>query len=156
MHPTKTNLILAIQEDHSLQPVKCSVVVINAEYRSVEIIAEDANFYANPKFSCDGTKVCWMQWEYPDLPWLEVELYLADWTDEKLENARSIGGEPRIQSISRPQWHEDGSLFFVSDRTGFAQFYRFDPKPGQTQPIILEGFQDADFAIKNVMRPHGL
>jgi hypothetical protein len=149
-------LILAIQEDHSGDTVKCVVVVINAENKSVETIVQGAHFFANPRFNCDGTKICWMQWEHPDLPWLGSELYVADWIDGKPENAISVSGESGTQSISRPQWHEDGSLFFASDRTGFAQLYRFDHKSSHAPSIILEGFQDADIATKNAMRPHGM
>jgi Tol biopolymer transport system component len=156
VHPIQSNFILAIQEEQNGDTVKCSVVLINAENKTVEIIIQGANFYANPRFNCEGRKVCWMQWEHSDMPWLGSELYVADWTDGNLKNTRSVGGESGPQSVSRPQWHEDGSLFFASDRTGFAQLYRFDQKSAQAVPIVLEGFQDADIATKNAMRPHGL
>ena len=39
VHPIRINLILAVQEDHSGDKFKCSVVVTNTENKGVEIVA---------------------------------------------------------------------------------------------------------------------
>jgi acetyl esterase/lipase len=43
---------------------------------------------------------------------------------------RAPGGEGDGESVFQPRWHPDGSLWFVSDRTGWGNLYRWVPEEG--------------------------
>ncbi len=76
--------------------------------------------------SPDGRRLCWLQWNHPDMPWDGTELWVAELDDAdvlEVTDARRIAGS-RTESITQPEWHPDGSLWFVSDRTDWWNLYR--------------------------------
>ena len=59
------------------------------------------------------------------MPWDGTELWLAEIADDgSLQNQRLIAGS-ESESIFQPEWSPDGLLYFVSDRTGWWNLYRF-------------------------------
>jgi Tol biopolymer transport system component len=151
VHPIETNLIIAIQEDHTCEAVENRLVLINSTEKSVKVIVQGADFYIYPRFNHDGTKICWIQWNHPDMSWTGSELYVGEWNGKEVKNSKLIAGKPRTESTSQPRWHEDGTLFFATDRTGFSQLFRLDVNFDQARQIVLDGFEDADVATKKTL-----
>jgi dipeptidyl aminopeptidase/acylaminoacyl peptidase len=59
------------------------------------------------------------------MPWQGTELWLADIAaDGTLINGRLIAGGDK-ESICQPEWSPGGTLYFVSDRSGWWNLYRF-------------------------------
>ena len=82
------------------------------------------DFYASPRVSPDGSKLCWLTWNHPHMPWEASELWVGTFGgDGDIENAIRIAGGPS-ESIFQPEWGPDGSLYFVSDCTDFWNLYR--------------------------------
>ncbi len=146
IHPIKSALILAVQENHHPKDVENSIVLIDASSRKVHTIASGADFYSHPKFSPEGDKVCWLQWNHPDMPWTGSLLYVASWSEGAIINAKVVAGEPSKESISQPKWLPDGSLLFASDKSGYYQLYLLDPGQEDARHINLRGLSDVDFA----------
>jgi Tol biopolymer transport system component len=142
IHPS-AELIIAVQEDHRGSEVGNKLALIDIKSGKVNIVVEGADFYSHPKFNPDGTKISWLQWQHPDMPWTGTEVYVADWADGTVKNATKISGKAREESICQPKWHIDGSLLFCSDRTGFWQLYRYDGKV--VEQLFMDGFADAEF-----------
>jgi dipeptidyl aminopeptidase/acylaminoacyl peptidase len=120
------NHILAVREDHSAggEPVN-TIVRIDADGRS-EILAHGHDFFSNPRLSPDGRHFAYLAWDHPRMPWDGTELYL---------DGTGIAGGPS-ESIFQPEFSPDGSaLFFVSDRTGWWNLYRYDLSTGATRAI---------------------
>ncbi|KAJ5662368.1 uncharacterized protein N7477_009984 [Penicillium maclennaniae] len=155
VHPLRTNLILAVQEDHSGSSVVNTTALINSDDKSVTSVCQGADFYSAPRFNHDGTKICWIQWNHPDMPWTGSELYIADWNAVGLMNAKHIAGKAAVEGVGQPKWHEDGTLFFTSDRTGFAQLYRLNPSSLEVLPLVLPGWEEAEIACKRVFSALG-
>jgi dipeptidyl aminopeptidase/acylaminoacyl peptidase len=112
------------------------------------------DFVSNPRFSPDGTRLCWLQWNHPDMPWDGTELMVAsvEWIAAGPELAtpvrvagrphRAQGGTGDGECVFQPRWHRDGSLWFVSDRTGWGNLYRWVPDEGggEVEPRVqMEG-----------------
>jgi dipeptidyl aminopeptidase/acylaminoacyl peptidase len=100
------------------------------------------DFVSNPRLSPDGTRLCWLQWNHPDMPWDGTELMVAsvEWTAAGPALATPVvvagrphrvpGGTGNGECVFQPRWHRDGSLWFVSDRTGWGNLYRWVPDEG--------------------------
>ena len=146
IHPTNSALILVVQENHHPKDVENSIILINASSRKVHTIASGADFYSHPKFSPDGDKICWLQWNHPDMPWTGSLLYVASWDGEAVSDARVVLGMPGKESISQPKWLPDGSLLFASDRWGYYQLYLLEPGEEGVRHISLRGLLDVEFA----------
>ncbi len=148
VHPTNSDWVLAVKEDHHSSVVQNSLVAIDGATRKVQTLAEGADFYAHPQFSPDGLQVCWTQWDHPDMPWTGTILFTAKWHGygAPLEGLITIAGKARVESISQPRWGLDGSLFFASDRTGYWQLYQMQQGTHEVRQIKLEGLEDVEFA----------
>src|SRR5262249_47763624 len=86
--------------------------------------ASGYDFYSTPRFSPDGSRLSWLAWRHPQMPWDGTELWVADVSDKgvPLKPRRVTGGE--TDAIFQPGWSPNGTLYFVSDRTGWWNLYR--------------------------------
>ncbi|PMD29671.1 alpha/beta-hydrolase [Hyaloscypha variabilis F] len=150
-HPIDLDTILAVQEDHRGEEVINTVVVIDKKTKEARVVVHGADFYSHPKFSPDGKKISWVQWIHPDMPWTGSELYVADWKDGSVKDKKNIAGQARVESIVQPKWLFDGSLMFVSDRTGFWQLYRYEGESFKVEELVIEGFQNADLGAREIV-----
>jgi dipeptidyl aminopeptidase/acylaminoacyl peptidase len=96
-------------------------------------IAGGHDFFAAPRISPDGTRLAWLTWDHPRMPWDGTELWVGD-----LAADGSVTGETRVaggpdESIFQPAWSPDGGLHFVSDRTGWWNLYRH--RGGADEPL---------------------
>ena len=124
MHPTDSKWIIAIKEHHhppKIDDIENTLVAIDSATKKVSTIASGADFYAFPRFSPDGRKICWIQWNHPNMPWNYTELWQADWKDGELSGHILLAGREAKASITQPRWSPDGSLFFADDLTGYWQ-----------------------------------
>ena len=80
-----------------------------------EIVATGADFYGWPRPSPDGRRLAWVQWNHPNMPWDQTEL----WVDGQC----AVSG---IGSVVEPQWGPDGRLYVVSDHKGWWNLFRLE------------------------------
>lgn len=81
-------------------------------------------FVTGPRLSPDGRRAAWLAWDHPRMPWDGTELLVAEVTGEgTLPEPRTVAGGPE-ESIAQAEWAPDGSLLYVSDRTGWWNLYR--------------------------------
>lgn len=89
-------------------------------------------FVTGPRLSPDGGQAAWLAWDHPRMPWDGTEVILADVTpDGTLSGPRTIAGGPE-ESVVQAEWAPDGSLLYVSDRTGWWNLYRHGADTGGT------------------------
>jgi dipeptidyl aminopeptidase/acylaminoacyl peptidase len=89
------------------------------------VLVEGADFYSDPIVSPDGKFLAWLQWNHPNMPWDGTELWVAAFNASGLLGVREkVAGGPD-ESVFQPEWSPDGALYFVSDRTGWWNLYRW-------------------------------
>jgi dipeptidyl aminopeptidase/acylaminoacyl peptidase len=119
--------LIAVREDHSGdgEPVNAIVSINEQDPDDIQVLVSGNDFYANPRLSPDGKKLCWITWNHPNMPWDGTELWVASVDEDgSLSDYELIDGGKKI-SIFQPEWSADGSLYFVSDRTGWWNIYKF-------------------------------
>jgi dipeptidyl aminopeptidase/acylaminoacyl peptidase len=122
----KRNRLICVREDHTQggEAVNTLVAVSLAKQDSGDVIASGADFYSNPQISPDGSKLAWLEWNHPNMPWDGCELWTADFdSGGYISNKQFVAGG-KHESIFQPQWSPDGTLYFVSDRSGWWNIYR--------------------------------
>jgi len=74
------NAVLAVREDHSAGAA--SETVVNTVCRiamdgsgDTEVLLEGRDFYQSPRLSPDGSKICYVSWDHPYMPWDNTELW---------------------------------------------------------------------------------
>lgn len=144
------NWVLAVEERGAGSDEIDRVIAIETSTNKRHVIAEGADFYSHPRFSPDGKRVCWVQWSHPDMPWTGSLLYVADWLrDGNVAEPIHIAGEALKESILEPRWGIDGTLFFISDRTGYWQLYRLDVGTTKARMVNLKGLEEVEFSGRN-------
>ena len=113
--------LCCVRERHRVkgEPTNDLVAVSTTGPGLLRILTSGHDFYSSPRFSPDGSKICWLSWDHPNMPWDGCVLWVAEFNgDGSLSNERRIAGS-QIESITQPEWSPDGGLFFVSDVSGW-------------------------------------
>jgi dipeptidyl aminopeptidase/acylaminoacyl peptidase len=138
----RRNLLFCVREDHTGQGEATNTVVsVNLNEDSAgRVLVSGNDFYSSPRPSPDGSALAWLTWNHPNMPWDTTELWLG-----KLNEDGSIGEATPIaggvtESVVQPEWSPDGSLYFVSDRTGWWNLYRW--RETKVEPVCP---MDAEF-----------
>jgi dipeptidyl aminopeptidase/acylaminoacyl peptidase len=106
---------------------------------AIRTIAGGRDFYSAPRISPDGTRLAWLSWDLPWMPWDGCELWVADLaSDGSVLNAEHVAGADGEESIVQPEWSPSGSLHFVSDRSGWWNLYRLDGDATPLYPADIE------------------
>ena len=124
----KRNRIISIREDHTVKTGQAVATIVGLDLENGgegEILVSGNDFYSTPRLSTDGSKLAWLTWNHPNMPWDGTELWIADVkADGSLGPAEKIAGG-LDESIYQPEWSPDGELYFSSDRTGWWNLHRW-------------------------------
>jgi dipeptidyl aminopeptidase/acylaminoacyl peptidase len=130
-------LLVCVRERHHGGEVSNELVAVPVDptATATAVIASGADFYSSPRISPDGTRLAWISWNAPLMPWDGTELWVADLgSDGRLGPATLVAGGPD-EAVSQPRWGPDGLLYFLSDRTDWTNLYRH--RDGRVEPVIL-------------------
>jgi dipeptidyl aminopeptidase/acylaminoacyl peptidase len=84
------------------------------------VIAGGRDFYAAPRISPDGSRLSFLAWDLPWMPWDGCELFVAGLSPEgTLDDVTHVAGRDGEESIWQPCWSPTGDLVFASDRSGW-------------------------------------
>ena len=82
-------------------------------------IRSGRDFYSTPRIAPDGSRLSWLEWDLPWMPWDGCELVVGDLAGAGVSGVRRVAGRVGEESIFQPTWSPDGELHFASDRTGW-------------------------------------
>ena len=120
--------LVCIREDHTVagrEAVNALVSVDLAEGGPGDLLVSGSDFYCSPRLSRDGSRLAWLSWNHPNMPWDGTSLWTAPLDDAgRLGEATFVAGGEH-ESVFQPEWSPDGALYFISDRTGWWNIYRW-------------------------------
>ncbi len=130
--------LICIREDHShagSEPINTiiGISLLDNLPTNVSVLVKGADFYSNPRLSPDGRYLCWMSWQHPNMPWDSTKLWVAEFREDGLLKAAQQVAGGIDESIFQPEWSPDGELYFISDRTGWWNLYRW--RQGLVLPV---------------------
>lgn len=158
-----------VREDHTGDREPVNSIALVDEQGAVRAAASGADFYADPRLSPDGQRLCWLQWRHPNMPWDGNELMVAQLDADGLPQEADVVAGGEQESIFQPQWGPDGRLYFASDRSGWWNLYRWDGRSveplhedeaefGQPQWVFRQStydFAGEDRLICSYLKPDG-
>mmetsp|Transcript_12143 Transcript_12143/g.34151 ORF Transcript_12143/g.34151 Transcript_12143/m.34151 type:complete len:628 (-) Transcript_12143:809-2692(-) len=129
--------LFAVCETHGGGEPVNNICSIDLTTGKVTAAVEGADFFSSPRVSRDGRFLAWVSWDHPSMPWDITSLWTAE-----IGDGGSLGPKKRVslgtgESVLQPEWLDDGSLVFISDRSGWWNLYQH--LPGKTvRPICKE------------------
>ena len=120
--------IVCVCEDHQRndnEPANSLVgISLDGTGRVVPLVSGN-DFYSSPCISPDGSRLAWLTWNHPNMPWDSTELWVGEITKSgSISHAVLVAGGSD-ESICQPRYAPDGMLYFISERTGWWNLYRW-------------------------------
>jgi len=118
--------LICVREDHREKGREAvnELVAISVDNGEAKVLASGNDFYSSPRINPAGSRLAWLTWKHPNMPWDGCELWVGDFAaDGSLTNQQRVAGAID-ESIFQPEWSPDGTLYFVSDRSGWWNLYR--------------------------------
>ncbi len=134
--------IVCVREDHTGEgePANAIAAIDASGALPQEVLYSGSDFCAAPRLSPDCNWLAWLSWDHPNMPWDGTKLLVAALdADGRLGEAQTVAGGPSTssgwdESVLLPLWSPEGELYFVSDRNGWWNPYRW--RNGEVQPVL--------------------
>ncbi|MBI1914029.1 MAG: S9 family peptidase [Planctomycetes bacterium] len=129
--------LVCVREDHRAggrEAVNTLVhLALAGNHPGIEVVTGN-DFYSSPCLSPDGKHLAWLTWNHPNMPWDGTELWVGEFnvSGGVKKRRKKVAGGPE-ESLFQPQWSPDGILYFVSDRSGWWNLYRW--RDGQVEAV---------------------
>ncbi len=122
------NCMICVREDHTVagrEAVNALVTLKLTGDNDGQVLVSGNDFYSSPRLSPDGSRLAWLTWNHPNMPWDGTELWVGEFeSDGTLGGTKLVAGGSS-ESIFQPEWSPEGVLHFISDRTGWWNLYRW-------------------------------
>ena len=120
------NRLICVREDHRQKNREAvnTIAAISLAGTGTRVLLAGNDFYSSPRISPDGSRLAWLTWNHPRMPWDGCELWVAEFdaSGDIINQRRVAGGD--AESIFQPEWSPDGTIYFVSDRSGWWNIHR--------------------------------
>jgi dipeptidyl aminopeptidase/acylaminoacyl peptidase len=121
--------VWCVQERHEGGKISHGIVAVPLDGSAaddpaaIRTLVTGADFYAFPTLSPDGSRLAWISWSHPRMPWDGSELRVALIEDGTPGVGRLVKGGMR-ESVLAPVWRDATSLYVVSDWPGWWNLYQ--------------------------------
>ncbi len=128
LSPDRTE-IWCVREQHGEEGVTRAIVAVPLDGSAVDEpdavreLVTGYDFYAFPTPSPDGSRLAWICWNHPRMPWDGTELRVATIENGVPGKGRLIKGGVR-ESVLAPCWRDETSLYAISDWSGWWNIYQ--------------------------------
>jgi dipeptidyl aminopeptidase/acylaminoacyl peptidase len=137
--------LICVCEDHSATSQEALNTIVTVPLDGLtppQVLVSGNDFYAAPRLSARGDRLAWLTWQHPNMPWDGTELWVGQiGPNGDIVSTTFVAGGSE-DSVLAPQWSPDGTLYFVSDRSGWWNIYRWhDSRVSPVHP------KDAEFGV---------
>ena len=148
-------LLVAVREDHGPTGDAAPCEVVNELVSipldgsgDVRVLATGRDFYAHPRVSPTGEHLAYVTWQHPAMPWDATELRLVNLSgpsDASTDSHALVDGADGDTSVLQPAWHLEGSLYYISDASGYYNLRRCSCNGGKLGAPAVRLMKDVDF-----------
>lgn len=129
-----------VREDHRAagEPRNEIVAIDPAGAAAGTVLFGDSDFVAFPRPSPDGKRLAFIAWNHPQMPWDATQLHVGRLLGDELLDLQVVAGSA-AESVIEPRWDADGTLYFLSDGSGWWNLYRWrDGEVSAVAPMAAE------------------
>ncbi len=126
-----TNSIIALEEEQQAQAVIHRLVQIdlpinhNSACGEPKLLAQGSDFYAAPRLSPNAQRLAWIEWQRPDQPWTQTQLFCAQRNpDQSWGTPVCMAGAAGDASLQQPLFDQHNRLLALNDQDGYWQPWR--------------------------------
>jgi dipeptidyl aminopeptidase/acylaminoacyl peptidase len=141
----RRNRMICVCQDHTSndkEPENCLAAITLDRTGHVQKLVFGNDFYSSPRINTDGSALAWLTWNHPNMPWDYTELWVSEIREDgSIGNPVHVAGG-KDESICQPQYSPDGTLYFISERTGWWNLYCW--RNGSTEALCP---MEAEFGL---------
>ncbi len=121
--------IWCVREQHEKDRVRRAIVAVpldgsaTGDPAAVRELVSGSDFYGFPTPSPDGSRLAWICWNHPRMPWDGTELRVAIMENGVPGRGTLIKGGV-AESVLAPCWRDETSLYVISDWSGWWNIYQ--------------------------------
>lgn len=120
------NRLICVRETHHEDRIDNDLVQIELASGLCRVLHAKHDFYGQPNLSHCGTKLAYLAWNLPSMPWDSSLLYTASFDKHGDLDGDAVVAGGVEESIFQPEWIDSNRLAFVSDRTGYWNLYLYE------------------------------
>jgi dipeptidyl aminopeptidase/acylaminoacyl peptidase len=110
------------------------LIAINSA-RQLRVLDSASHFYAHLALSPDEQQLAWISWEHPQMPWDGTELWIANIDESGNLIDQVVCAGSQTEAVNSPVWTRDGTLYFISDASGFWNVWELDTRHAKRQVV---------------------
>ncbi len=133
---------VCVCERHHLEgePANELVAVATDGSQRVELLWAGSDFVMSPRISPDGSKLAWVSWDHPNMPWDCTTLRVHELADASLGSELLQVGNG-AEAWCEPGWSPEGGLLACTDREEWWNLYEIDIDSGQLTSRVAGAFE---------------
>ncbi|MFJ6136249.1 prolyl oligopeptidase family serine peptidase [Kitasatospora sp. NPDC092286] len=112
------------------------IVSIGHGDTAVQVLISSTGFLASPRVR--GGLLAYLEWDADRMPWDSSRLRIAEYRAGAADSASELVAGGVYESVIQPSWGPDGSLYFLSDRTGWWNLYRWNGPIHAVAPLAAD------------------
>ena len=147
--------LLAVREDHT-DPGEAVNTLVGIpldgsaadDPGAVAVLVAGSDFLAWPRLSPDGTRLAWLRWDHPNLPWDGTECCVAALGADGMPGPAEVVAGDASTWTSQPRWAADGALIVASEPGEWIGLHRWEGgRLAPLTPAVEAEFVSPDWVL---------